>query len=139
MQISDIAYIAGLFDGEGSITYKKYKERKKKGNKVKYYNCWRIVMEISMTDKNAVEFVHETLGCGALKPKKVPKGAKKQWRWRCVFRDALYVCKLLWPYAITKLHKIEQIIDHYEPNIQDLDDNVVDLASERERRNDTVR
>ena len=139
MQISDIAYIAGLFDGEGSITCKKYKERKKKGNKVKYYNCWRVVMEISMTDKNAVEFVHETLGCGALKPKKVPKGVKKQWRWRCVFRDALYVCKLLWPYAITKLHKIEQIIDHYEPNIQDLDDNVVDLASERERRNDTVR
>ena len=34
----------------------------------------------------------------------------------------------------TKLHKIEQVIDHYEPDIQDLDDTVVDLALEREKR-----
>ena len=26
----DAAYIAGLFDGEGSITYKQYNEKKKK-------------------------------------------------------------------------------------------------------------
>jgi hypothetical protein len=44
----DIAYIAGLFDGEGSLTYKKYKEKKKSGT----YDCRRISMEISMTDKN---------------------------------------------------------------------------------------
>ena len=28
---ADIGYMAGLFDGEGSITYKKYKEKKKTG------------------------------------------------------------------------------------------------------------
>ena len=43
----DIAYIAGLFDGEGSLTYKKYKEKKKSGT----YDCRRITMEISMTIK----------------------------------------------------------------------------------------
>ena len=26
----DVAYIAGLFDGEGCVTYKKYKEKKRK-------------------------------------------------------------------------------------------------------------
>ena len=50
----DIAYIAGLFDGEGSLTYKKYKEKKKSGT----YDCRRISMEISMTDKNVIELVH---------------------------------------------------------------------------------
>ena len=30
MKESDIAYIAGLFDGEGSIHYKKSPEKKKK-------------------------------------------------------------------------------------------------------------
>ena len=40
----DIQYIAGLFDGEGCITYKKYKEKKKNGT----YDCWRINMEIAM-------------------------------------------------------------------------------------------
>ena len=74
----DTAYIAGLFDGEGSLTYKKYKEKKKSGT----YDCWRIVMEISMTDKNVIELVHETLMVGTVRPKKVPKGMKPQWRWR---------------------------------------------------------
>ena len=38
-------------------------------------------MEISMTDKNVIELVHETLMVGTVRPKKVPKGKKKQWRW----------------------------------------------------------
>ena len=130
----DIAYVAGIFDGEGSLTYKKYKERRKKGNKVNYYDCWRIAMEVSMTDKNTIELIHETLLCGTVRPKKVPEGMKPQWRWRCTFRDCLYVCKKLWPFAIVKLHKIEQVIDHYEPEIQELNDNVIDLALEREKK-----
>ena len=120
----DIAYIAGLFDGEGSITCKKYKEKKKSGT----YDCWRISMEISMTDKNVIELVHETLMVGTVRPKKVPKGMRPQWRWRCTFRDCLQVCKKLWPYATVKLAAIEKVIDHYEPMIQDLDDNVVDIS-----------
>ena len=128
----DIAYIAGIFDGEGSLTYKKYKDRRKKGNKVTHYDCWRIAMEVSMTDKNTIELIHETLMCGTVRPKKVPKGMKPQWRWRCTFRDCLYVCKLLWPHAIVKMHKIEQVIDHYEPDLQDLNDNVVDLSKFRD-------
>ena len=37
----------------------------------------------------------------------------KQWRWRCTFRDAYYVCLLIWPFAHTKLPKINKILDHY--------------------------
>ena len=131
------AYIAGLFDGEGTITYKKYYERKKKGNVVNKYNCWRISMEIAMTDEQVIRWVHEVLQVGSVIKRNVKglnkagKKYKTQWRWRCTFRDALYVCKLLWPYAIVKLHKIEQVIDHYEPRAQELGDNVVDLATER--------
>ena len=120
----DIAYIAGLFDGEGSVTCKKYKEKKKSGT----YDCWRISIEISMTDRNVIELVHETLMVGTVKSKKVPKGMRPQWRWRCTFRDCLQVCKKLWPYATVKLAAIEKVIDHYEPMIQDLDDNVVDIS-----------
>ena len=120
----DIAYIAGLFDGEGSVTCKKYKEKKKSGT----YDCWRISMEISMTDRNVIELVHETLMVGTVRSKKVPKGMRPQWRWRCTFRDCLQVCKKIWPYATVKLAAIEKVIDHYEPMIQDLDDNVVDIS-----------
>ena len=128
----DIAYIAGLFDGEGNVSYKKY-PKKRKGTK-KDYMTWNIQLEISMTDKNIIELVHETLMVGTIHEKPPGKGQigkKMQYRWRCGYRDALHVCKLLWPYVIIKLHKIEQIIDHYEPDIQELGDNVVDLEKER--------
>ena len=131
----DIPYIAGLFDGEGSIYYKQLTE-KRKGRKP--CKVWKIRMEMSMTDKNVMELVHETLGCGSLNERKFlkpyAKTWKKQWRWQCSHRDALYVCKLLWPHTVVKLHKIEQIIDHYEPNIQELGDNIIDLEGERHKR-----
>ena len=126
----DISYIAGLFDGKGSIYYKKVIEKR---NTKKPTKVWKIRMEMSMPDKNVMELVHETLGCGTLHEKKVA-GKKKQWRWQCSHRDALYVCKLLWPHTIVKLHKIEQIIDHYEPDIQELNDNIISLALEREKK-----
>ena len=47
---SDVAYIAGLFDGEGSIDFTKRKEKKKYGT----YNCMRISMEITMTDESVL-------------------------------------------------------------------------------------
>mgnify|MGYP003134527017 FL=1 len=115
MNETDKAYIAGLFDGEGSIEFKKRKEKKKSG----IYNCIRISMEISMTDQSVLMWLHEVLGVGTLtnKPRKgLRKNGTKylmQYRWRCTFRDAYYVCLLIWPFAHTKLPKIQKIIEHY--------------------------
>ena len=130
----DVPYMAGLFDGEGSVYVKQVTEKRKGKNPCK---VWKIRMEMSMTDKNVMELFHETLGVGTLKERKfntVPAHYKKQYRWMCSHRQALKVCKLFWPYSIVKLQNIEKIIDHYEPDIQSLDDNVVDLAMERELR-----
>ena len=132
----DIGYIAGVFDADGSISFKKYPKKRKGSDKD--YKTYDIRLELSMITKEVIDAVHATLGVGTVRPKPPGKGqlgTKMQYRWRCGFRDALHVCKLFWPYAIVKLHKIEQIIDHYEPNIQDLDDNIVDLRLERELRN----
>ena len=118
---TEIAYIAGLFDGEGSIHYKRGPEKKKKhkGKGYRISNSMRLSMEITMTDQSVLLWVHEVLGVGTL-TKKPRKGLRKdgtkylmQYRWRCTFRDAYYVCLLLWPFAHTKLEKIQQVIDHY--------------------------
>ena len=127
------AYIAGLFDGEGSIYFAKRPERKKKhkGPGFRYSNSQRISMEITMTDKSVLTWVHEVLGVGTLN-KKPRKGFRKdgtkflmQWKWRCTFRDAFYVCCILWPHAHTKLPKIQQILDHYSGKL--MNDKVVSL------------
>jgi hypothetical protein len=129
---SDAAYIAGLFDGEGSIDFTKRKEKKRSGT----YNCRRVSMEISMTDESVLIWVHEVLGVGTL-TKKPRKGLRKngtkylmQYRWRCTFRDAYYVCRVLWPYAHTKLPKIQQVIDHYSQG-KLMNGNVVSLNEYR--------
>ena len=127
------AYIAGLFDGEGSIYYARRPEKKKKhkGPGFRYTNSMRISMEITMTDQSVLKWVHEVLGVGTLN-KKPRKGLRKdgtkylmQYKWRCTFRDAFYVCCILWPHAHTKLPKIQQILDHYSGKL--MNDKVVSL------------
>jgi hypothetical protein len=87
---TDRAYIAGLFDGEGSIHFKRGPEKKKK---------------------------HKGVGTLTKKPRKGKRvdGTPylMQWRWRCTFRDAYYVCCLIWPWSHTKLEKVQQVIQHY--------------------------
>ena len=131
----DIAYIAGLFDGEGAIHFKRAPEKKKKHKGKSGYrwsNSLRLSMEITMTDKSVLVWVHEVLGVGTLtkKPRKGKRvdGTKylMQYRWRCSFRDAFYVCRLLWPYAHTKLPKIQQVIDHYGEHLV-MNGNIVNL------------
>jgi len=135
------AYIAGLFDGEGSIYFTRRPEKKKKhkGKGFRYSNSMRISMEVTMTDQSVVRWVHEILGCGTV-VKKPRKGLRKdgtkylmQYKWRCTFRDALYVCIFLWPYAHTQLPKIQQIIDHYTKGEQRVMNNkVVNLKDYKE-------
>ena len=132
---TEIAYIAGLFDGEGSIHIKRGWEKKKKHNGKpghRMSNSMRLSMEITMTDQSVLMWVHEVLGVGTL-TKKPRKGFRKdgtkylmQYRWRCTFRDAYYVCLMLWPHAHTKLPKIQEVIDHYSTK-----DNVVSLDEYR--------
>ncbi len=119
---TDSAYIAGLFDGEGSIYFAKRPEKKKKhdGKGYRISNSQRISMEVTMTDESVIRWLHEILGVGTV-VKKPRKGLRKdgtkylmQWKWRCTFRDAYWVCLNIWPWSHTKLPKIQQIIDHYD-------------------------
>ena len=126
---TNLAYIAGLFDGEGCVSYKQY-DRKRPHNK-RAYPTWSIRLEISMTDQSILKWIHKILKVGTVNPKryktKYTLGWKKQWRWRCQHREAYYVARLLWPYAHVKLDKIQKIIDHYSSKLEIMNDKVVSL------------
>ena len=69
ISIADIGYIAGLFDGEGSLHIKRAPEKKKKHKGKPGYrmsNSMRISMEIAMTDEMVIRWVHEILGVGTV-------------------------------------------------------------------------
>ena len=125
MKETDAAYIAGLFDGEGSVTHKKYNFKRGK----KYYDTWAIELCIEMTDESVLRWVHEVLQCGSLNERKKRPNRKRIWRLRIKHRDAYKVCCMMWPYAHVKLPKIQKIIDHYQGKV--FDGKVVDLESYR--------
>jgi|TARA_R100000081_G_C4751827_1_gene134820 hypothetical protein len=130
MNDTDIAYIAGLFDGEGCVSYKQY--MRKRPHNPRAYPTWQIKLEIAMTEKSILVWLCEVLGVGTVKEKKYKTkytlGWKKQWRWRCSHRDAFKVCCLIFPYAHIKLDKIQKIIQHYsDRKLTIMNDNVVSL------------
>ena len=107
-----------LIFNEGSIYFARRPEKKKKhkGKGYRIANAQRISMEVTMTDESVIRWMHEVLGVGTVN-KKPRKGRRKdgtkylmQYKWRCTFRDAYYVCRLFWPYAHTKLPKIQHIL-----------------------------
>jgi hypothetical protein len=111
MKDSEIAYLAGLFDGEGSVMYKQYLEKRK--NRPNPMFCWRIRLDVAMTDKNTIKHIYDTLMVGWWGPRTVRPGRKPQWRWSTSFRGANEVAKLFLPYAITKKEVLQKIVDHY--------------------------
>ena len=138
MKDTNVAYIAGLFDGEGCVSYKQYM-RKRSHNK-KAYPTWQIRLEMAMTDKSILIWVCEVLKVGTVTEKKYKTaytvGWKKQWRWRCSHRDAYYVSCLLFPYAHIKLAGIQKIISHYaKRRLKVLNNKVVSLDEYRETMN----
>ena len=108
---TQLAYIAGLFDGEGSVS--RYQEmRKNRKNPT-----WVIRCEVNMTDKAIIKWLHETLGFGSFykKPPSAKQlGRQMQYRWCCSYRDALKFANLLLPYSRVKRRKLQQIIKHYD-------------------------
>ena len=106
-----IAYLAGLFDGEGSVMYKQYLEKRK--NRPNPALCWRIRLEVAMTDKDTIKHIYDTLMVGWWGPRKVRPGRLPQWRWSTSYRGANEVAKLFLPYAITKKEVLQKIVDHY--------------------------
>ena len=116
---TQLAYIAGLFDGEGCVQYKQRMETKRK-NRPRRYMCWMVTLEMSMTDQDAVRWFHEIVKVGTVRlhTKNTSPSSKPHWkdqlRWRCSHRDALKVAKLIIPYARVKRKKLQQIIKHYD-------------------------
>jgi hypothetical protein len=139
MKDTDVAYIAGLFDGEGSIDFKRRYENRK-GRKGKRYltNAMNITMRIEMTHESILRWIKEKLEVGTVRKRNRSPSVKSHWkdRWtytlRC--RQAYYVCCLIWPYAHVKMAKIQKIIDHYsEKDKIIMNDKIINMQEYKER------
>ena len=135
MRDTDLAYIAGIFDGEGCVSYKQY-NRQRKHNK-KPYPTWQIRLEISMTDRSILVWINETLEWAPLVLKDIKRNMPLVGKSNGVGVVAtvmrIFVCCALFPYAHVKLEGIQKIIDHYASRkFKIMNNKVVSLNEYRE-------
>ena len=110
----NLAYIAGLFDGEGCVSYTQ-RPTKRNDRNGKIYQQWYIRAEVAMTDESIIDWIQKTLGFGwsGIKRYNNKPRYKPQWRWCCGYRDCLKLAQLLLPYSRVKKTELKKVIKHY--------------------------
>lgn len=114
----DAAYIAGLIDGEGTIRVKKDSRREL------YYP---IVIVVTNSNKDLVDIIHLTIGCGTVRPqlwerphnvwwsKNPIKQKKVIWRLGIFNKSDIYeLLRQVYPYIILKRELAELVMELIE-------------------------
>lgn len=104
LTIAELAYFAGIIDGEGSIYIGNFSSNKKTG--AKYYQT---NMEITNTSKDLIVWINKTFGgrMWEYTPKQTPKNSRKKvYRWILTGDPLTYICKMIKPYIIAKKEQL---------------------------------
>ena len=107
--IAEIAYLAGIIDGEGSIYIGNFSSNPKTG--AKYYQT---NMEVTNTSKELIDFLIHTFGglVNQYTEKQSPKnGRKTYWRWIATGERLTHLCELILPYLTAKIRQCEIMIE----------------------------
>lgn len=103
--IAEIAYLAGIIDGEGSIYIGNFSSNPKTG--AKYYQT---NIEVSNTDKTLIDWLIATFGglVTQYTEKQTPINSRKEvWRWTASGDRVTHICELIYPYLICKRRQCE--------------------------------
>ena len=102
-EVLDLAYMAGLFDGEGYISIRYQMQRRK-------YDTYSLMVGINMVDKEAIELFMDSFG-GVMKLRESKnENWRPQYRWRIESSSAYELLKTLSPFMILKKEKAELAI-----------------------------
>jgi hypothetical protein len=114
--IAQMAYLAGIIDGEGSIYIGNFSSNPKTGSK--YYQT---NIEVTNSDKPLMDWIVETFGGRLHKytAKQTPKNSRRSyWRWIATGERVTHLTQILLPYLITKKPQAEIMIkmrETYKP------------------------
>lgn len=106
---TDIAYLAGIIDGEGSITIGNYSSNKKTGD-----HHYQTILSITNTDYSLLEWIKNTFGGSvwAYSEKQTPKNSRqKYYRYVATGNLLTHICELVLPYCICKKKQVEIMLE----------------------------
>lgn len=105
---TDLAYIAGIVDGEGCIRIKKAKAYRCQGRVTPGYHA---SIQIKMVDEPAIRFIAETLGGWYYKQEKNCKGGRLLYCWAASDKKAADIIRTLLPYLRIKKTQAEAVLE----------------------------
>jgi len=108
MRKIDIAYIAGLVDGEGYIGIKKTKAYKCQDRQTNGYHAR---LQIRMVDEPAIKFIAENLGGWYYREKPSSKNGKPLFCYQSSDKSAETILKTLLPYLRVKKESANTVLD----------------------------
>ncbi len=100
--LSDLAYCAGLFDGEGCITLTK-------GGDSNY----RLRLKITSTDYSVLTWLQEHFGGSIILSRKETDNNKESWDWYCKTEDQVVFLFGILPYTIIKRAQIIEALNYH--------------------------
>lgn len=107
----DIRYIAGFWDGDGSITIQKQKWISKNRAGVQHFLC----IKVSNTDKRILEEIKSYFNVGTVMSNGKSKAKNRQaWQYQSSANDAYKIIKKLYPYLVIKKEQAELALHFQE-------------------------
>lgn len=106
---TDIAYLAGIVDGEGSLTIGNYSHNKKTG--VPHYQT---ILNINNTNKSLIDWLLNTFGGGYCHytARQTPKISRQAiYRYIATGNRLTHICQLILPFVIIKKRQVEIILE----------------------------
>lgn len=102
---TQIAYLAGIIDGEGSIYIGNFSKNPKTGSPYFQTN-----IQVTNTEKSLIDWIFETFGGLISKrtPRQTSKNSTKQaWVWTASGERVTHICELILPYLLCKRKQAE--------------------------------
>ena len=114
--VAEVAYLAGIVDGEGSLVIGNYSSNKKTGA-VHYHTT----LEVNNSGKELIDWIHKTFGGSVLEytPKQHAKNCRLQvYRYIANGDRLTHICELIHPFVTIKKRQVEIMLkmrETYKP------------------------
>jgi hypothetical protein len=104
---SDLAYCAGIVDGEGCIGI--YQNRKADSGRSITYSA---VVVVAMTRPEAIEFLAATFGGALRQDRRKTKTGKPVYRWVLHIKEAVALLEIICPFLKVKKANAENVLEY---------------------------
>lgn len=109
---TDVAYLAGLMDGEGSIVIFRYLASPHQRNG-KRYPRYRACVSVYNTDRRPLDWIAETFGGKVYGRRNTIRNQKEELTWQASYRQALPILEAVLPYLKIKAEQARLYLGFY--------------------------